>query len=477
MLIYKCMNYKWIAFSAIALALFVQVMSAGAIIISLKDIAQYFNISISLVSWLVIIQLLTVTAVLIPAGKISDRIGKKKFHIVGIIIFMLGTLGGYFSTSFTLLLIFRVVMAIGSGMGQAVGGAIVASLFSENERGKSLGAMSTTVGLGATAGPVFGGILVQNFGWQSVYLALFIPMFIALFAGYFLLKDDSPSKNIKFENFDFIGTITGILFVVLIIFGIKNIDISNFINSFSMYCLFLGLIFGILFIINEKIISNPLINFNLLNNLTFSIAVSTRFFAFLAISGNMIMMPIFLTGIMNINESSVGLMLLFQSLGMALAASIGGRLSDKFGRKMFVILGLSSMIASYFFISQLNLNSTNSYIVILLLITGLGMGLWGSPNMAQTYSTLQKNEYGFVSSLIAFLRNIGNTLGQTYASTILAIFLLSAGYLGDISGLGSLDQETYGVYFRAWQFIYLSSIVFLLIALIPNIFLKGKKTL
>ena len=80
------MNYKWIAFSAIALALFVQVMSAGAIIISLKDIAQYFNISISLVSWLVIIQLLTVTAVLIPAGKISDRVGKKKFHIVGIII-------------------------------------------------------------------------------------------------------------------------------------------------------------------------------------------------------------------------------------------------------------------------------------------------------------------------------------------------------------------------------------------------------
>ena len=102
MLIYKCMNYKWIAFSAIALALFVQVMSAGAIIISLKDIAQYFNISISLVSWLVIIQLLTVTAVLIPAGKISDRVGKKKFHIVGIIIFMIGTLGGYFSTSFTL---------------------------------------------------------------------------------------------------------------------------------------------------------------------------------------------------------------------------------------------------------------------------------------------------------------------------------------------------------------------------------------
>jgi hypothetical protein len=68
-------------------------------------------------------------------------------------------------------------------------------------------------------------------------------------------------------------------------------------------------------------------------------------------------------------------------------------------------------------------------------------------------------------------------LGQTYASTILAIFLLSAGYLGDISGLGSLDTETYRVYFRAWQFIYLSSIVFLLIALIPNIFLNSKKTL
>ena len=81
-------------------------------------------------------------------------------------------------------------MAIGSGMGQAVGGAIVSSLFPDSERGKSLGMMSTSVGLGQTVGPVVGGLLVYNFGWESVYVFLLIPMILAFILGYLLLKKD-----------------------------------------------------------------------------------------------------------------------------------------------------------------------------------------------------------------------------------------------------------------------------------------------
>ena len=127
-------------------------------------------------------------------------------------------------------------------------------------------------------------------------------------------------------------------------------------------------------------------------------------------------------------------------------------------------------------ISQFNINSSKKFITIFLVIGGVGKGLWGSPNMALTYSSLSKNQYSFVSSIISFIRNMGNTLGQTYATVILSVFLLiGANYNGDISGLGSLEENSINIFLNAWKFIYISSIVFLLISLIPNIFVMKQK--
>mgnify|MGYP000753609972 FL=1 len=429
------------------------------------------------VSWLVIIHLLTVTAILLPAGSIADRFGHKKVHMFGLAFFILGTTIGFFSPNFFILIFSRIIMAIGSGMGQAVGGAIVTNLFPENERGKSLGLMSTTVGLGQTVGPVIGGVIVYNFGWQLVYLSLLFPMILAFILGYFLLRKDNLKTSIKKnQKFDYKGTIFGIGFIIFIILGMKNLTFEDIFSNYALLFVLLSFPFALLFIYTEIRSSNPILNFNLFKIKDFSIAVNTRFFAFLAMSANMIMMPIFLTGLLNINESRVGLMLIFQSLGMAFAASLGGRLSDKFGRMKFIIFGLSLMIFSYIFISQFNTNTSKSFITVILLISGLGMGFWGSPNMALTYSSLDKGLTGFVSSIISFIRNMGNTFGQTLSTLILTAFLIiGANYNGDIAGLNSLDKDSMNVFLNAWKFIYFSSVFFLLISLIPNIFLARSK--
>ena len=469
-------NYKWIAFLAVTLSLFVSVMSMGAILISLKDISESFNTPIHQVSWLVIVHLLTVTAILLPAGNIADRFGRKNIHIFGILIFILGTIIGVFANSFEVLIFSRIIMAIGSGMGQSVGGAIVSSLFPESERGKSLGMMSTSVGLGQMFGPVLGGVLVYNFGWVYVYLFLLIPMILALILGYFLLRPDNLSSNRKDDYFDFKGTLFGVSFIVTLIVGLKNLSIENIFSNYAFIFLILSIPFCIAFIITELRISNPILNFGLFKKKNFSLAINTRLFAFMSMSADMIMMPIFLTGLLSINESEVGFMLIFGALAFAISAPIGGRLSDQFGRKKFIILGLLMLIFSYTMISQFNINSSKKFITIFLVIGGVGKGLWGSPNMALTYSSLSKNQYSFVSSIISFIRNMGNTLGQTYATVILSVFLIiGANYNGDISGLGSLEENSINIFLNAWKFIYISSVVFLLISLIPNIFVMKQK--
>ena len=297
-------NYKWIAFLAVTLSLFVSVMSMGAILISLKDISESFNTPIHQVSWLVIVHLLTVTAILLPAGNIADRFGRKNIHIFGILIFILGTIIGVFANSFEVLIFSRIIMAIGSGMGQSVGGAIVSSLFPESERGKSLGMMSTSVGLGQMFGPVLGGVLVYNFGWVYVYLFLLIPMILALILGYFLLRPDNLSSNRKDDYFDYKGTLFGVSFIVTLIVGLKNLSIENIFSNYAFIFLILSIPFCIAFIITELRISNPILNFGLFKKKNFSLAINTRLFAFMSMSADMIMMPIFLTGLLRIKNST-----------------------------------------------------------------------------------------------------------------------------------------------------------------------------
>ena len=342
--------------------------------------------------------LLTVTAILLPAGNIADRFGRKNVHIFGILIFIIGTLLGVFANTFEILIFSRIIMAIGSGMGQAVGGAIVSSLFPDSERGKSLGMMSTSVGLGQTVGPVVGGLLVYNFGWESVYVFLLVPMILAFILGYLLLKkDEIESVDSDNQMFDYKGTLFGISFIITLIVGLKNLSFENIFSNYSILFLIISIFFGLAFIFTELRANNPLLNFGLFKKKDFSVAVNTRFFAFMSMSTDMIMMPIFLTGLLNINESNVGFMLIFGALAFAISAPIGGRLSDQFGREKFIILGLLLLIFAYAMISQFSVNSSKIFITSILIIGGVGKGLWGSPNMAITYSSLDKNQYGFVS--------------------------------------------------------------------------------
>jgi MFS family permease len=122
------------------------------------------------VSWIVIAFSLTVTALLLPMGRLSDLIGRKKTLVSGIGLFIVGSLVCYLAESLFMLILGRVVMGIGASMGQGVGTAIVVSVFPQHERGKAIGSHTTVVAIGSAGGPVMAGVLLQFFPWQVILL-------------------------------------------------------------------------------------------------------------------------------------------------------------------------------------------------------------------------------------------------------------------------------------------------------------------
>jgi MFS family permease len=216
-------DYKWKAFLAVALSLFTMVMSMNITILALPVIARDFAVTLREVSWIVIAFSLTVTALLLPMGRLSDLIGRKKTLVSGIGLFIVGSLVCYLAESLFMLILGRVVMGIGASMGQGVGTAIVVSVFPQHERGKAIGSHTTVVAIGSAGGPVMAGVLLQFFPWQVIFLAVAVPAVLAFFLG-LLILDDARIGSFQAEDtvFDWTGACLSALLMLFFVLTLNS---------------------------------------------------------------------------------------------------------------------------------------------------------------------------------------------------------------------------------------------------------------
>ena len=154
-------------YSAIALGLFVSVADHGSVAVALPSIANEFRTDLPTVQWVMIAYALTISSLLLPMGRLSDIVGRKRMYVVGFSIFLVSALLCMVADNVVTLIASRVLMGLGASMTQATATAILLSAFDESERGKALGLQISAVGSGAVGGPAIGGFVVDVFGWRG----------------------------------------------------------------------------------------------------------------------------------------------------------------------------------------------------------------------------------------------------------------------------------------------------------------------
>ena len=217
-------NYKWKAFWTVGLALFVMVMDFSVTFLALSTIADDFDVTLRAVTWVAIASSLTLSAVMLPLGRVADLTGRKKFHIVGMIFFVSGSVLAAVSPSLGVLIAARIVMAIGGAMAQAVVMAIITAVFPSHERGKGLGMLTTAVAIGATAGPIVAGPLLEFFGWRSLFIFLAVPTALAIFFAIRVLDDAriGSTKPEQGSRYDWPGAVLSAAALSLLILTVSN---------------------------------------------------------------------------------------------------------------------------------------------------------------------------------------------------------------------------------------------------------------
>ncbi|MCA9831559.1 MAG: MFS transporter [Dehalococcoidia bacterium] len=458
---------KWLAFSAIAISFVTMVMSQSMVFVALSAIADDFGITLRAVTWVVIAQALTISALMMPMGRLADIAGWKRIHLLGLALFAAGAIFIAVSPVFWILIVARVVMAAGNAMGQSVGTAMVVSVFPPSERGMAIGSQTSAVAIGGVSGPIVGGLVLQILPWEALFWLLVIPIGIAFVAGYLILDEKKMRGERRAERlpFDWGGAILSGLAISLLVITINNPFALSWASPLQLGPLLLVVALLAIFVYWEFGYTNPMLELRLFRDHVFSLAVLTRMLGFMATTATLFMMPIYLISFRDMSAGAAGGVLFLTSLGMGVSAQAAGRLSDKFGPRPFTMLGLGMVVITALPMAFLGHNTPIPVVMALLLVGGLGSGLFNVPNNSMILGAAPASALGVVAALTNLTRNVGNVFGQAIASGVIVAVMVAKGFdipLGDVG-----DNPAAGHAFLAgWKIAFLLVAAYASVALI-----------
>jgi MFS family permease len=449
-------SYKWKAFTAIGISFFTQVMSMSMVFVALSSIADDFGVTLRAVTWVVIAQALTISALMMPMGRLADMIGRRRVHLIGLAFFGSGAIFTALAPTFGLLIVARVAMAIGNSMGQSVGTAMIVSVFPERERGMAIGSQTTAVAIGGASGPIFAGIVLQFLPWQALFWMITIPIIIAFVAGYFILDERRVSQLHETTRppFDWGGAILSSVAVIVLVITINNPFgvswLSPFIFGGGAAVVALLVIFARL----ELRTTAPMLELRLFRNAVFSMGIVARLVGFMGTTAFRFLAPIYLISLRELGEGTAGLLLFLTSAGMAIAAQASGRLSDRFGSRRFSVAGFLVLIATSVAMVFVTSDTALWIVAVILFVNGLAMGLWNVPNNSQIMGSVPPSALGVVGAFTNLTRNVGNVTGQAIASAVVVAVMVSGGFDIPLSEIATTEGAS-TAFIDGWRAAFL----------------------
>ena len=450
-------SIKWTIFVITAIGNFIAMLDSTTVNLALYPMSVDLNVSMSQIQWVMIAYMLVLTVFLPFFGKLGDIFPKNKLYSTGFAMFALGAFLNTTANSFGLLIAYRCLEALGASIMLSNAQAIIASIFKKEKRGKALGLNGCIVAIGGMSGPAIGGVLINYYGWHSVFFPC-IP--VALAGAYYSYKMlphtvKTDRKNFKFDYKGFIY-FTISLFALLLAIAEGHTWGWN-----SLKIIILGiitLVFGVLFYIRDHKINYPLIDFSLFKIKTFTYGNLGVMTSYMAMYTNSILLPFFLQEILKYNALLTGLLILPYSVTLSFIAPIAGRLSGKYGSRYLTLAGPIVFITALLMFTLYDKNCAMWQIILASGIMGIGNGLFQSPSNNAIMTSVAPSELGLASGILALSRNMGNILGVAVTITLFETFrnmLLDSGKIYDTAFLLSYRTTMcFGILFGLICFIF-----------------------
>lgn len=456
-------NRKWWVLLAIGTGTFMTALDTSVVNTVLPVIKNHFQSNIATVEWVVMIYLLLVSGLLPVFGRLGDLKGHKSIYLLGFFIFILSSVSCSLARSVYALIASRGIQALGAAMLSANSPAIITKSFPSSQRGQALGMQATMTYLGLSVGPSLGGWLTELFSWRTVFF-INLPVGVIAFSlsTIFILNDGLHSNT---EGFDFSGAITLMCGLVSLLLGLNQGHNWGWGSWQTLLCIFSSIVLLGIFILLERRNPHPMLDLSLFTCPQFSFTVTSAILNYICVYSSIFLLPFYLIQGRGFNAAQAGLYLTAQPLVMAVIAPVSGTLSDKIGTRIPTTIGMGIMAVGLYFLSGIGPSTSIRILLLYLVIFGLGIGIFISPNNSALMGSAPKNRQGIAAGLLATARNVGMVLGIGLAG---AIFNTT---------LGSHNSDNPALLYPAIRYSYFATVIVAIIGVFISSIKNGRQTL
>ena len=410
--------YKWLALFTVSTGTFLGTMDSTMVNIAIPHFTQVFRVGPSVALWVALAFMLGSTGSMLTLGRAADVFGRKRVCVLGFLLVVVGLGLCALSQNIWQLIAFRVVQSIGAAMLVAVANAIITTAFPAEERGRAIGIAGIAVGAGLTSGPAIGGFLLDTLGWRAIFYVRLPFAIAALLLGVFVLREQGTGE--RRGHFDVKGALSLFLGLVSLLVGVNQGNTLGWTSPVVVACLAAGTGLFAAFIFIEMKVAQPVVALNLFRQRLFAVASASLAIVFVASRMANFVLPFLLIQALALAPLEAGLILMTTPLCMLLVSPLAGRLSDRIGSRLLTTAGLVAVSCGYFLVSRLGIDSSPHTIVLSLLLVGIGMGLFESPNSSSIMGSVPSRRLGTASAMIGTLRTVGQSTGIAIGGAIFA---------------------------------------------------------
>ncbi len=408
---------RWWTLGVLCLSLLVIGLDNTILNVALPTLVRDLHASASQLQWMVDSYALVFAGMLLTAGALGDRFGRRLILAAGMLIFGAGSAFSAFAGSAGSLIAWRAVMGLGAALIMPSTLSIVTNIFPPKERGRAIGIWAGVSGLGIAIGPVLGGWLLQHFWWGSVFFVNVPVTVAAIVAGVLLIPE---SRDPAATPLDPAGVVLSIAGLSALVYGLIEAPSHGWTSGAILGSLGAAAVLLTTFVLVERRQRTPMMDVRLFENARFTAASLTTALVFFALFGALFFLSQYLQFVLGYDTLGMGVRILPVSVALIVSAPLSARLTERFGTKLVVGAGMLFVTTGLALLSTASTQSGYGLVAASLVLLGIGMGNVMAPATEAIMGALPPARAGAGSAVASTVRQVGGVLGVAVLGSLLS---------------------------------------------------------
>lgn len=411
---------RWATLAGLTLITFLMLLDDTAVSVALPAIQRQVGLDLGGLEWVINAYTLTFAALTLLAGRLGDLHGRRLAFLVGLAIFIIASLAAGLAPTAALLIASRAAQGLGAALVAPSSLAIIADTFPKSERATAIGVWAGVSASALGFGPLFGAIINDSFGWRWIFL-LNVPLGVASWlVARAVLRESRSSGTAK--GVDLIGAATSATALVALLLALTQGNDAGWGSPLVVTLFMVTTISSALFIRHEGRTRAPLVDLSLFKDPPFAGANVLILLATSVMCSLFFFLALYLQTVLGYSALVSGASLLPLTVTIVVIAPLAGRLTDRFGARSPIVLGMLLLAGALLGLSGLRVDSEIGTLMPWLTVAGLGIGLVTTPTTTTALGSTDEVGYGMVAGVFSTFRVTGLTLGIAIMGAILASF-------------------------------------------------------